>query len=493
MFPHRLGVNAIGVGTIFSYSSASLVGEGETTHAGLDAEHVVVGGEHVHGGAVVGASLEGHGHLGVVDAREVARAGWLVLLWLQREGIGIHTWVWVAGVVVVGLHLVEVLAVLLLEAVLAVKHKLEGVQWANRAAGSHGAILEPRLGGGVGAVAHRELGAASKRGALEGHAVGIGEQSQAGIWGGINHHITGHSIGAEVPHLGVGATGVEAPHQLLDWVVVGQTHLLGGTSSHGVGTGVLHLLDEVLMTLLGEAAALLGVKVDVVTPHLGGVGAEVLAVVGSQVDVQTHLVVLEGDEWQVEAWVAVEEEDEWQVHLACGAGHWVGGHLAPLGLLGLIEAQLGVQAPPLLVVLVDTLATDGQLDVSHGTLGHPARIEGGVGVSLQSGGGGELQVHITDEVTVAGHSHGEAAAVTGRAVHGLLDVLHGKVGVTLVHRLEEGNLGVTGKEYVLSAISHKLHEAAGHDFVILYPKKIFLGRSHALTHLPPPPSPRPPS
>ena len=255
-------------------------------------------------------------------------------------------------------------------------------------------------------------------------------------------------------------------------MVVGQTHLLGGAGIHGVCARVLHLLDKVLVTLLGEAAALLSVQVDVVTPHLGGVGAEVGGVVRSKVDVQTHLVVLQGDQWQVESWVAVEEEDKWQVHLASCLG-WVRGHLTPLSLLGLIEAQLGEQTPPLLVVLVNALTTDRQLDISHGTLSHPAGICFRLTSHGLKGAGGDLQVHITDKVTVASHGHGKAPAVAGGTVHGLLDVLHGEVGVTLVHRLEEGNLGVTGKEYILCAISYELHETTCHYCYIIPQENIF--------------------
>jgi hypothetical protein len=34
--------------------------------------------------------------------------------------------------------------------------------------------------------------------------------------------------------------------------------------------------------------------------------------------------------------------------------------------------------------------------------------------------------------------------------------------VTLVHRLEEGNLGVTSQVHILSAISNELHKSTGH-------------------------------
>ena len=97
------------------------------THSRLDAQHVVVDCEH--------ALLQGRHtwfednlDLGIVDAREVAGAGWLVLLWLQCEGIAVNAWVGVAGVVVVWLGDVEVLAWLLGEAILAVENQLEVVQ-----------------------------------------------------------------------------------------------------------------------------------------------------------------------------------------------------------------------------------------------------------------------------------------------------------------------------------------------------------------------------
>ena len=66
--------------------NTNLVGEGETTHTGLDAENVVVGREHVHGGRIVrGVHLDRN--LRVVDAREVAGTRGLVLLGLEREGV----------------------------------------------------------------------------------------------------------------------------------------------------------------------------------------------------------------------------------------------------------------------------------------------------------------------------------------------------------------------------------------------------------------------
>jgi hypothetical protein len=403
----------------------------------------------VHGGGTV-EGVRGDSDLGVVDAREVAGTSGLVLLGLEREGVRVHTGVGAASVVVVGLHLVEVLTLLLLETVLAVKHELEGVE------GTNGLLGELR-------------GGATSADGEEGRAVEGGRDEAVAVDGGhvgLEGDVVG--VGGEVPQ-GRRRGGVgEAPRELLHGVVVGQANLLGGTSVDGVGTSVLHLLDEVLVTLLGEAAALLGVEVDVVGPHLEDGGVQVGGHVGREVNVDAHLVVLEGDEGQVETGVAVEEEDEGEVDSLAVHGS---GHLTPVSLLGLVQVKLGVQAPPLLVVLVDALTTDGQLNVVDGTLGDPARIRGGGSVGL------EFEVHVTDEITVTGDGDGHAAGVGGSTVDGLLDVLHREVGVALVFRLVEGYFGVASQVDILGTVSYELHETTGHcESFVLYTEKIILAK-----------------
>jgi hypothetical protein len=402
----------------------------------LNPENVVVGGEHVHGGRVV-KSVGNNLDLRVVDAREVAGAGRLVLLGLERERVRVDTGVGGAGVVVEGLHLVEVLTFLLLEAILTVEDELELVEGTDSLFGEGD--------GGTGGTDRKE-GRTREGGGHE--AVGRGD----GVHVGFHDDVVG--IGGEVPlGGGGGGDGVgEAPHKFLDGVVVREADLLGTRGVDSVNTGVLDLLDQVFVTLLGEAATLLSVKVHVVGPHLDALGKVGLHV-GGQVDVDTDLVVLEGNQRQVKPGVAVEEEDQRQVHGLTGG---TSGHLTPRSLLGLIQVKLGVQTPPLLVVLVDALTTDGKLNVVDSTLGDPA---GKLGVRRR---GGEFEVHVTDKVTVTGDSHRDATGVGGRTVDGLLDVLHREVGVALVFRLEEGNFGVTGKVDVLGAVGDELHETTSH-------------------------------
>lgn len=415
-----------------------LVGERETTHTGLDTEDVVVHGKHVkvrRGGASLGLDSD----LGVIDAGEVARTGRLMLLGLESEGVRVHTGHGGTGVVLEGLDGVEVLASLLLEAVLTVEDELESVD---------GAIN--LLGPGVAAVGHLKKGSTRRAGGDDETVANRGEDGSG---------VGGHDLGGgrEVPKVGTRhGTMVGAEDELLDRVVVGEADLLGVAGRReGIGAGVLNLLDEVLVTLLGEAATLLGVEVDVVGPDLEGGAIGVLVELSGEVEIQAHLMVLQCNERKRETRVTVEEEDQRKEHLT-GVSRG-GGHLTPSGLLGLIEVKLGVQTPPALVVLVDALTTNGKLNILDGTLGGPAVIIDITG-SLDNGPLGlELDVHVADEITVTGDRDGDAAGVGGSTVHGLLDVLHREVSVALVNRLEEGNLGVTGKVDILGTIGNELH------------------------------------
>jgi len=103
------------------------------THSTLYTKDVVVDGEELLE-VVVGwvlTVLDPDLHLGIVNAREVAGTGGLVLLWVKGKGVRVDSGVGVPGVVVEWLNLVEVLASLLLEAVLAVENELELVKGTN--------------------------------------------------------------------------------------------------------------------------------------------------------------------------------------------------------------------------------------------------------------------------------------------------------------------------------------------------------------------------
>jgi len=364
-----------------------LVGEGQPAHSRLNAEDVVVGGEHVEVGRVTRRGGD-DGNLRVIDAREVAGTGGLMFLGLEREGVGVDTGEGATRVVVEGLDLVEILGTLLLEAVLAVEDELEG---------GHGtlSLLSPSLTIGV------------TRGENNGGTGSGGDGERPVTDSGCHVHGTRReddlgrrtSSLTEVPQ-GISTRAREAPHELLNGVVVGEADLLGAGGVNGVNARMLHLFDQVFVALLRKSPPLLSIQIDVVGPHLEDTLVEVGFHVTGQIEIDAHLMVLQRNQRQVETGVAVEEKHQGQEHLA-GANR--GGELTVSSLLGFIEVKLGVEPPPLLVLLVNTLTTDGEFHRGDRTFGDPASTTTDSGVGL------EFDIHVTDEITVTGDSHGDTA------------------------------------------------------------------------------------
>ena len=109
------------------HRTVGLVAVREATHAAHDAEHVVVQRVHADlGSARANNRVDGHRQLEgrLVDTAEVARAGRLVLLRAQREGVHVDTRRRRAAVVLEGLDFVEVGTLTLRETVLSVELEL---------------------------------------------------------------------------------------------------------------------------------------------------------------------------------------------------------------------------------------------------------------------------------------------------------------------------------------------------------------------------------
>ena len=490
----------------------SSVGVCEAAHAAHDAQHVVVAGvdnnllglvdggeasgaaEHV-AGQVVEVQLEGGG----IQAGEVAGARGLVLLRAQGERVGVETTQSLAGVLVVAtsvvlvcLHAAEVAALTSAEAIGAVELEL--------------GLLYELVVGALGQVV------------------------------GVHSHVLVERGGPVVEGVLVGHV-LDAPHELLDGVVEVQVDvgvLVGG--GHGGGAVLLELLDQILVALGGEAAALIGVQVDVIyiQEHLvqvdrGEVTDAAQACLAGEVYVELDLVVLEGDQGKCKTRVAVEPELKRHVELGLGVGASSalielseravdeGAELLPLLLR---VSQLGPHVHPLTVVGVDDLAADLDLylldhkvtkagsveavgalldpltsvaDVGRGDGGgsgtcelHIVAVVGGEAIDGASGGttnshgachaGGEgigsdvevdLKIHAVGKVTVAAHGASHLAAEGGLTVEGLLDGLHGEVGVTPSHEAEESDLGLTSQVNILGSVSYKLHKSSSH-FVLVF-------------------------
>jgi len=406
----------------------------------LDSEDVVVRGEHVKS-ILIGrrsswrrGTLDRNGDLRVVDSGEVAGTRWLMLFWLERKRVRVDPWHWGGGVVDEWLDGVKVLTALFLESVLTVEDQLEGVEW------TRSFFIELREAD----QRWRTRGTWGNRDVRVFNRCELGRHRNRGV--------------SKVPHTvrvtdNVGGFS-GTPDQFLDWVVVRQSDLLSRTGgrSQRVRTSVLDLFNQVFVTLLRKSSAFFSVKVNVVTPHLQGVEVSVR---GRQVNVNSDFVVLQSNQWQGQSWVSVKEEDQWQENLFVVDSRR--SHLTVVQLRGFVHVQFRVQSPPLLVVLVDSLTTDGQFDSRDRGFRNP-RIFSNTWCS----GTLQFNVHVRDQITISGDRDGNATTSRGSTVDSLFDVFHRKVSVTFVDRLEKSDFWVTSQVDILGAVGDELHETTGH-------------------------------
>jgi hypothetical protein len=524
---------------------ACLVGVGKTTHTGHDAEHVVVQGVHADlSGAGTRHRVEGHSELEgrLVDTREVARAGRLVLLRAEGKAVHVDTRRRSAAVVLEGLHAVEVGALTLSEAVLAVELHLGNLHGVLALAAHTGVEdhlreqvvdtrLELRRGGKVVGIRTDERGLVGSTHTEHGRRIG-----GRGDVGALHNRLStaalreqGHdqTLSGEVIGVveGLGATdgrnpgrvgavhegiALHNPLELLDGVVKVQLHLVGGRGD-GLRTSELHLLDEVLVGLLGEAAALLSVEVHVVNierssrKRLGGRSAggancslEVLAVLPRlEVHVDANLVVLEGDEGDRKTRVAAEPELEGDVEglgrgtLARNAGdgrlraraggierdasaaleeHKVVG-VTDEGVKGSnitgLRGELGPDLHPVAVLAINALTTNLNLNLLEEAVAdvvEPAEALEGARVREGTRRGSEvdlrennLHVRLVHQIRITIDDRNYALIEVRLTVEGNLNGLHGEVGVALVQNLPEGDLRVARDINILRTIRNKLH------------------------------------
>ena len=373
-------------------SLLSSIRESQTSHARHDAEHVVVRRIHTHRGAGGRANrVVGHRQQDgrVINTRQVASARGLVLLGLQSKGVHVDAHRRHVGVVLEGLHLVEVATLAALEAVVAVELE-QGVH----------------RGVGAGEALHAGHGVARLQ---DGAVPPVGVVERLLALPRVHHVVV-------AGHEGI---ALHNPDELLARVVEVELQLVGG-GGHRLAARELQGLNQVLVGHLGELAALVRVQVDVVHVerrrhqasrrhtvadgvHVGqggrGVPAQVAQVVELQVD--AHLVVLEGNQRQGEARVAVEPELQRDVQgvlrralqglvglvgLAAGAVviavltalhqqvhelRHVANHLGIASLLARLLGEFIPDLEPVTVVLVNALAANLQLHVLHQVVAHP--------------------------------------------------------------------------------------------------------------------------
>jgi hypothetical protein len=509
-----------------------LVGVREAAHAGHDAEHVVV--ERIDAdlrSAGASDSVQGHRELEgrLVNAGEVAGARRLVLLRAEREGVHVDTSGRGAAVVLVGLDAIEVGALALSEAVLAVELQLgnlNGVLALATNAGVQDDLREQVVDTGLELANTAKILAvgADHAAELSGLLAEDGSRSRARVTAnggssriGLSQQRGDDTVSGEVIGVveGLGAANrrepggggaidervaLDDPLELLDGVVEVQLDLVGG-GSDGLRTSVLNLLDEVLVGLLGEAAALLSVQVHVVNiqrrsreglgregrRHTNG-GLVVLAVLpGLEVNIDAHLVVLEGDERDRKAGVAAEPELEGDVEgLGRGAAAGDAGDgglrrraggvqrnasaaLEQNEVVGVadqgverrdragLSGELSPDLHPVAVLAVDALAADLNLNLLQEAVADVVEPAEALGTGERNLGEDDLDVGLVHQVRVTVDHRRHALVEVRLTVEGNLNGLNSKVGVALVEDLPESDLGVARDIDILRTIRNELH------------------------------------
>jgi len=412
-----------------------------------------------------------------------------VLLGLEGKRVDVDADRGAVGVVLVGLHQVEVGTLTNREAVVAVEleeRRDDGVLARH--------ALDTRDG-----VTRLQHGAIPPVGVVEGLLTLVGAHDRV---------IARHE----------GIT-LDNPDELLAGVVEVELELVG-RARDGLTARELEDIDEVLVADLGELAALIRVEVDVVDVERGrgktrvgdtvadGVGVRARGLIPAEVverielEVDAHLVVLEGNEGERETRVAAEPELEGHVQGVHGraATDDLGGvgltaiavvvaartagvdqvgelgdvahHLGVAGLLARLLRELVPDVEPVAIVLVDALAADLELDVGDKVLANPvepaelaaAAVRGRVDDDLGERG---LEVDAVDEIAVALDRASDLLAEVRRTVEGILNRLHREVRVATVDHLKKSDLGVPRKVNVLGAIGNELHQTT--TCHLLYP------------------------
>jgi hypothetical protein len=293
------------------------------------------------------------------------------------------------------------------------------------------------------------------------------------------------------------------PYKLLHWVVEVELDLVGG-GGDGLSASELELLNQILVSLLGESSSLLSVQVDVVNVEGGSsqgldggcnCTCTCKLIIGAvdpllELNIDADLVVLEGNQWNSKTWVAAEPELERDVEglgRCSGTGSAGVGELSTSarGIQGIttsvldkdevvgvtdhvvegcngtcILGELGPDLEPVAILSVNALTSNlelNDLEQSVTDVVEPSE-------SVQVGGTGcevdcwenNLDVCAIHQVGVTVDHRCDTLVEVGLAVEGDFNGFHGEVGMTLVKHLPEGNLGITRNVDILCAIADKL-------------------------------------
>ncbi len=284
------------------------------------------------------------------------------------------------------------------------------------------------------------------------------------------------------------AVGIlDDPDQLLDRVVQRQVNTRRRVRD-GLVLVVLELLDEVLVALLGKTTALLRVELDLVNLERrrqvrgGEVNTcrrraldQVLGIVED--DVEADLVVLEGDERESQARVAVEPELQRDIENTRATDARVGcrcrqrRRVHPVELDRLVRGRCErlPDVEPLTLLAIDDLATDLNLNLLEQEVAKtvllivPVRLRIHERVaSVADDRKLNLQVRLADQIRIAVDDGNDTLAERRSTREVDTERLHGEVRVTLLEDLPERDMRVARDVDILSPVGNKLKKSTCH-------------------------------
>jgi hypothetical protein len=135
----------------------------------------------------------------------------------------------------------------------------------------------------------------------------------------------------------------------------------------------------------------------------------------------------------------------------------VANHLVITSLLLGGHCELIPDVHPVAILAIDALASNLNLDLGEQLL---TGVIQPAGINITSSafhvlvnlGESNLNIGAVSQISVSGDGAGHTATKVSLTVEGLLDGLHGEVGVASVRHLPVSDLGVSCKENILGAV-----------------------------------------
>jgi len=266
------------------------------------------------------------------------------------------------------------------------------------------------------------------------------------------------------------------PDEFLDGVVkVEGDVLVSGVSGDSLSASKLDLFNEVFVANLGETTTLISIEINVIYIKLAGKGTNRGARTGldevsdrAKLKVKLNLMILESNEGKSKTRVAVEPELKRNIktvidiigientNLLARGSKSIANHVVITGTTTSGDSEFSPDIHPITILTVNELTTNLNLSLLNHSITNTIS-PGSTGTSTSDSGGNTLEIHLLNKVTITRNGSSNTLAKIYLTVESLFNRLNGKVSMTAIYHLKEGNLRVSSEINILGAIGYKLH------------------------------------